>query len=115
ELAEDVSRPASRDRPHDLVAQLEVVRSDVLEDVGGSVRVDPIGDDDVESEVVAVDGFKEQVVAVPLVPTVLVVGHRDVRELRVERVPVVQEGGKEVDTAGRVDLALDASGRKGVA
>ena len=81
----------------------KLLGGDVLDDVRRLLRIDAVGDDHVEADVVAVDRLEQQVVAVAAVAARRVEGHLEVVELGVEHVPVVEHRGEEVDArrAGR--------------
>ena len=108
EFAEDVARPAAGDGADHVVFQLEVAARDVLQNVRRFLGVDAVGDDHIETDVVAVHGLEQQVIAKRLIPAPGFVGHLHVLQLGVKHVPVVEDGGKEIDRARRIHVVLYA-------
>ena len=96
QLAEDIPGLAAGNGTHDLVPQGKVVVGHGLQNKGGPVRIDAVGDDHVQADVIAVDGFKEQVVPAATVPAGLLEDHLKVLQLGVEGVPVVDKRQENV-------------------
>ena len=59
---EDIARLAAGNGADHLFPQGGIVRGDILQDIGGFLRIDAIDDDHIEADIVAVDGFEQQII-----------------------------------------------------
>ena len=106
QLAEDIPGFAPGDGANDLVPQHAIVFGHILEDKGRFFRVNAIGNDHIQADIVAVDGFKQQVIlGAPVAPTWFE-NHFQVLQFGVKGVPIVDKGQEYIGAARGIGFVL---------